>query len=52
MYEVYNTNIGCVEYRIFPTELWAEVQVWLERDYNVFVDDKRRMIIVTMREGV
>ena len=52
MYEVYNTNIGCVEYRVFATELWAEVEVWLERDYDVFVDNDHMMIVVTKREGI
>ena len=52
MYEVYNTNIGCVEHRVFATELRAEVERWLERDYDVFVDDDHMMIVVTKCEEI
>lgn len=50
MYEVYNANTERVECRVFATELWAEVEVWLERDYEVFVDHDHMMVVVTKNE--
>ena len=48
MYEVFDGNLGKVLYRIFATEVWAEVEVWLERGYEVFVDDDHMMITIVL----
>lgn len=49
MYEVFNGNLGCVEYKIFARELLAEMTVWIERGYEVFVDnDNMRLTVVLM----